>query len=170
MWKYLTLLCGLFSATAHASTPDASLATIKHSSIIRPLQAMSAQERRQTLCLAFAIYQEARGEYLSGQVAVGNVVLNRVSTSHHTICDTIWNRQFPWTRYPLRKQTPHEPAAWRDVQWTALVVLKAQPIDNTAGATMFYNCKLAHPKWHGLVTAQFGDHVFIRPEAVASVY
>ena len=170
MWKYLTLLCGLLAASAHASTPDATLANIKSSNIISPLQQQTAQDRRQALCLALAIYHEARGENLDGQIAVGQVVLNRIDASHQTICETVWRHgQFQWTRRPVSAQTPRELAAWRDVQYTALVLLKTQPIDYTQGATMFFNNKLCHPKWHGTVTARFGNHVFMRP-AMASLY
>ena len=42
-------------------------------------------------CLAVAIYFEARGEEYAGQVAVGNVILNRVnsSSSPDTVCEVV---------------------------------------------------------------------------------
>ena len=171
MWKLLILLGGIVGATAYAAPPDTTLATIRRTSIIEPLQQASQQERRELLCMALAIYHEARGEDLGGQLAVGHVILNRIDQSRKSICETVWQRgQFQWTRHAIGRQMPHELTAWRDVQYTALVLLKVKPIDTTDGATLFFNCKLAHPKWHGIVTVQFGDHVFVRPRPMASLY
>ena len=42
-------------------------------------------------CMAEAIYFESRGEPLLGQIAVGNVILNRVSSNRfpNTICKVV---------------------------------------------------------------------------------
>ena len=46
---------------------------------------------QQLNCLTEAIYFEARGESLSGQLAVGNVIMNRVAspTFPNTICEVV---------------------------------------------------------------------------------
>lgn len=52
------------------------------------------------MCLAIAIYFEARGEPLQGQYAVGQVVLNRVEDERYpdTVCDVVFeDRQFSFT-------------------------------------------------------------------------
>ena len=43
-------------------------------------------------CLALAIYYESRSESMLGQVAVGQVVLNRVKSKHfpNTACDVVY--------------------------------------------------------------------------------
>ena len=43
-------------------------------------------------CLAMALYHEARGEPLEGQVAVGNVIMNRVDSKYHpdTVCGVVY--------------------------------------------------------------------------------
>lgn len=48
--------------------------------------------RRERLCLAQAIYHEARGEPVKGQWAVANVVLNRVASKRYpsTICGVVF--------------------------------------------------------------------------------
>ena len=48
-------------------------------------------EPRELQCLSEAIYFEARGEPLIGQLAVGNVIMNRVSSPRfpNTICKVV---------------------------------------------------------------------------------
>lgn len=58
------------------------------------------------LCLSSVIHHEARGEPFKGQVAVAQVVLNRVKSPHfpNTICKVVKQRkQFSW--YPKKKLT-----------------------------------------------------------------
>src|SRR5262245_7739081 len=57
------------------------------SSVSKP-SAMFASER---FCLAQAIYFEARGEPVVGQMAVGRVIMNRTRSAHypHTICGVV---------------------------------------------------------------------------------
>ena len=71
------------------------------------------------MCLAIAIYFEARGEPLQGQYAVGQVVLNRVEDERYpdTVCDVVFeDRQFSFTHdgrpdrlpvVPCSEATPH---------------------------------------------------------------
>lgn len=164
MWRYLGILFGVGLATAHAaSDPNRVLRSIPPTSVIKPVQHQSAQERRNTLCLALSIYYEARGESLDGQRAVGHVILNRIHETGGSACRIIWTPgQFQWTR--RAKLVPRDMASWLTVQWHA-IELRYDPDDNTKGATMFYNARLCHPKWakKGVVTARYGDHVFIRP-------
>ncbi len=52
------------------------------------------------LCLATAIYFEARGEDLMGQRAVAQVVINRTEDSRYpsTVCGVVWEpKQFSFT-------------------------------------------------------------------------
>ena len=52
-------------------------------------------EQRERRCLAIAIYFEARGEPVRGQVAVGQVILNRVRSPvfPETICGVVYQGQ-----------------------------------------------------------------------------
>jgi spore germination cell wall hydrolase CwlJ-like protein len=172
VWKYL--ICGLISVQAHANTrhhlpssskSDTVLSTISTATVIPSIQQQPNQDRRQTLCLALAIYREARGEQLFGQHAIGDVIFNRINETGGSICQTVWqNGQFPWTHWPVRSIMPHELPAWRNVQETAVGLLTRQTrYDVTDGATMFYNPRLCRPHWHGEVTARIGEHVFMRP-------
>ena len=62
--KYLIIILVFFSSSLHAK--DSSI-------LLDPL--LNEQE----VCLVQAIYFEARGETLRGQLAVANVILQRVS-------------------------------------------------------------------------------------------
>lgn len=57
-----------------------------------PTQKRVHDARRDRLCLAQAIYHEARGEPVKGQWAVANVVLNRVASKRYpsTICGVVF--------------------------------------------------------------------------------
>jgi hypothetical protein len=74
------------------------------------LNAKPKQELDNNQCLAEAIYHEAGGEPVTGQIAVGEVVMNRVASGFaSTVCDvisqhkgTVW--QFSW--YPHHKEIP----------------------------------------------------------------
>ena len=69
-------------------------------------------EQRERRCLATAIYFEARGEPVSGQVAVGQVIMNRVRSPlfPQTICGVVYQGQLreglPVLLY-LRRQDRH---------------------------------------------------------------
>ena len=56
--------------------------------------AAAAPEKPDTAkeCLAMALYHEARGEPVEGQVAVGNVILNRVDSKYHpdSVCGVVY--------------------------------------------------------------------------------
>lgn len=76
-----------------------------------PQQYLSVIPPKQINCLAEAIYHEARGEPILGQVAVGMVVLNRTQTREFsgTICDVVYAKnQFTWTATPHRQPSGPE--------------------------------------------------------------
>ena len=163
----MLVCCGLLAGHAEAhSTPDATVSTIGSATVIPPVQQKSAHERRQMLCLALAIYHEARSERPEGQRAVGDVILNRIHQTGQTICQTVWRKdQFTWTEKSNDALKPHELLAWYAVQWTAIDMVQYNLPDVTYGATMFYNARFCHPNWRGEVTARIGDHVFMRPSS-----
>lgn len=162
MWKYLTVLCGIVPFYAQAATPDTVLADLH--AVIPPVQNAKQNDRKQILCLALGLYHEARGEPEIGRRAVGHVILNRIRQSGQSACPTIWKTgQFQWTRRPKKKLLPREEQVWKELQEQAVTLMRSDP-DITNGATMFYNARVVTPKWakRGVVTAQYGDHVFIR--------
>ncbi len=93
-------------------------------------------------CLAKAIYFEARGESLTGQLAVGHVILNRVKHTQfpNTICEVIYqtkpNCQFSWYCDGKPDTIPHSSSA-ELAQTLAKQLLNNNVPDMTNGALFF---------------------------------
>lgn len=57
------------------------------------------QLHQQHVCMANAVWYEARGESLKGRRAIVDVVLNRTKAEKAGICSVIFRRgQFPWAK------------------------------------------------------------------------
>lgn len=129
-------------------------------------------------CLAKAIYFEARGEPLAGQVAVAEVILNRVDNPSfpRTICGVVQqgaNRRtgcqfsFMCNGTDLRMR---EPAAARRAGFIAHLMIDGRPRMLTGNATHFH-ARRVNPGWASRLTrtARIGAHVFYRyPTVTAS--
>ena len=69
------------------------------------------------LCLALAVYHEARGEPLIGQKAVAEVVMNRVASDRFpdTICGVVMQpKQFSFVSTNGWAGIPTDPDVWAD--------------------------------------------------------
>ncbi|MGK9167963.1 cell wall hydrolase [Inquilinus limosus] len=121
---------------------------------------------RQARCLAYAVYFEAQGETRLGQLAVAQVVLNRLRHPAYpkTICSVIGDRgQFPWTTGDL---TIRDAARFRIAWSVALHMMAGIFTDPTGGATHFYApARVAAPAWATpeAYLATIGGHRFFRP-------
>lgn len=136
-------------------------------SVAMPDPAVSGQNR----CLAQAIYFEARSETVEGQVAVAQVVLNRVTNPRYpsTICDVVFQNE--WRRHRCqfsfacdgRSDNPAEAGAWRQARQVAQLLLTHEVRDQTASAT-HYHATYVRPYWADRLeaTGQVGRHVFYR--------
>ncbi|WP_040817094.1 cell wall hydrolase [Litoreibacter arenae] len=124
---------------------------------------------QQWRCLAEALYFEARGETVKGQIAVAEVILNRVSSSRFpdTVCGVIkqgtgrkYACQFTYTcdGHPERIS---EPAAFDRVGKIARMMLNGAPRNLSGGAT-FYHTTAVNPRWARKFrrTARHGVHLF----------
>lgn len=118
---------------------------------------------KQLHCLEQVIYHEARGEPIMGQVAVGQVVLNRVNHSRYptSICQVIYQpSQFSYITGKKYKVSA-------DVKEVALHVYLGLVDDITAGATMYYNPALVQgkPRWDFAkleLVGRLANHVFYK--------
>ncbi len=165
MWRHLLLACGIVSS-AHAAIDHKKPVPDRHFSIEQSSMLKDVRQYPQTVCLALALYEEARGEPVAAQVGVGLAILNRVKTNGMTICQTLWEgygRQFQWVT--KRNLQPKEQAPWLAMQNMAkwLLSVPDPTFDFTYGATQFYSPKICHCHLPGLVTASFRGMVFVRP-------
>ncbi len=124
---------------------------------------------KQFQCLAQTVYHEARGEGVDGQVAVAEVVLNRVEDPRfpQTVCAVVTegNRngcQFSWT-CDGRSDKAQDRAAWAEAAKIARAMLDGAPRLLTDGAT-FFHTRAVRPSWSKRFerTARIGAHTFYR--------
>jgi hypothetical protein len=121
-------------------------------------------------CLALNIYHEARGEPLDGQVAVAQVVMNRVGDAEFPdrVCEVVrdggeWplaRCQFSWW-CDGRIDRPDDLAAWTGSKDLARRILTGSVGDPTGGA-LWYHADHITPEWNMdiLRQAKIGRHVF----------
>ena len=122
------------------------------------------QKREQLYCGAQNIYHESRGESSWGQIAVANVVRNRVASEHYpnTICEVVWqSKQFSWTDDEISDE-PKNRKAFVKAVWLHLIANMKNDI--TDGATNFYAHKKVTPSWASEkeVVALIGNHTFLK--------
>ncbi|WP_371153203.1 cell wall hydrolase [Jannaschia sp. 2305UL9-9] len=122
-------------------------------------------------CLAEAIYFEARGEPVEGQVAVAEVILNRVDSERYpgSICRVVNQGtgrrnacQFSYTCDGI-PDSVSERGAWSRAGKIARLLIDGAPRDLTADAT-HYHADYVDPYWAKVYprTAQVGRHIFYR--------
>jgi len=114
-------------------------------------------------CMAGAIYFESKGEPLSGQLAVADVILNRIKSGRfpRTICSVVTQPgQFSFVR------GGHVPdiadcAYYR----TAIAVARVAMADawqSPAHDALFFHARRVSPGWHREHIATIGNQVFYR--------
>ena len=121
---------------------------------------------QQTNCLATAVYFEARGESLEGQLAVAHVVMNRASSGRYPPdwCSVVKQpAQFSFVRHGEFPQADTNSEAWKKAE--AIAELAAANIVPSVGTdVLWYHADYVAPAWrHGLQEVeQIGAHIFYR--------
>jgi spore germination cell wall hydrolase CwlJ-like protein len=122
-------------------------------------------------CLTEAIYFEARGEPTEGQVAVAEVVLNRVDAENYpeSVCDVVNQGtgrlhacQFSYT-CDGTPEIVSDPSAWALAGRIAERLMAGAPRRLTGEAT-HYHADYVDPYWAQVYpqTAQVGRHIFYK--------
>jgi spore germination cell wall hydrolase CwlJ-like protein len=121
---------------------------------------------RDLMCLAQAIYFEARGEPLAGQLAVGAVVVNRTNSGRYPsdYCSVVTQRgQFSFVRGG-RIPSPNEASpAWSRAK--AIAQIAHQDLwQSEAGDALFFHARYVRPGWarSKVQLATIDSHVFYR--------
>jgi len=153
---------------ASATDGAASVPTSRRA-LMRTQVTMAGDDNFQ--CLQRAIYHEARGESLAGQVAVAEVILNRVDAGNFpgSVCGVVnqgarsgGGCQFS---YACNGQSlsMHERGARDLAAGIAQVMLSGAARELTDGATHFH-ARRVNPAWARVYerTAQIGAHLFYR--------
>lgn len=116
------------------------------------------------LCLAKAIYFEARGESLEGQLAVAEVVLNRAASGRYppTICAVVTQpAQFSFIQAGKFPSLDREDPMWRKALAIADIARKGV-VRQIATNVLWYHADYVAPSWGRRLTrtAQIGTHIF----------
>lgn len=129
--------------------------------------AVAAQETdeldRDLTCMAGAIYFEAKGEPLSGQLAVAEVILNRMKSGRFpkSICSVVTQPgQFSFVRGG-RVPVIANNAAYRTAVAVARVAIE-DAWDSPAANAMYFHARRVAPGWRMTKIAAIGNHVFYR--------
>lgn len=129
-------------------------------------------------CLSYAIYFEARGESIQGQVAVAEVILNRVDSRRYpgTVCKVVHQGaqnlnacQFSYN-CDGRPETISEADAFERAVTVAAMMLEGRPRVLTGSATHYHTTAVS-PRWSKRLTetARIGEHIFYKiPTKVSS--
>ena len=116
-------------------------------------------------CLAGAVYFEARGESLLGQLAVAEVVLNRASSGRYpaTLCEVVTQ---PW-QFSFVNATGRIPEADRSSEaWRNAVGIARIAKEKLAGEldadVLWYHADYVAPSWGRRLTREekIGAHIF----------
>ena len=117
-------------------------------------------------CLATAVYFEARGETLEGQLAVARVVMNRAASGRYpsSWCATVkqpW--QFSFVRNGRFPAVDVNSYAWRKAQGIARLAM-SNAVPSLSTDVLWYHANYVAPSWGRRLTrvSQIGTHIFYR--------
>lgn len=115
-------------------------------------------------CLAGAIYFEARGESLEGQLAVGRVVVNRSKSGRfpQSYCGVVYQpSQFSFVRGRSMPPVLEGSRDWRDAVAVARIADEGSWKSEASGALYFHATRVS-PSWRLTRLARVDNHVFYR--------
>lgn len=119
-------------------------------------------------CIAVAVYHEARGESLEGQMAVAKVIMNRAASGQYPTswCGVVkqpWQFSFVNPRSGYMPSVDQASAAWRKALGvTRLAVSNA--VQSVPSDCLWYHADYVAPSWGRRLTRvdKIGAHIFYR--------
>jgi spore germination cell wall hydrolase CwlJ-like protein len=136
-------------------------------------------QARELRCMATAIYFEARGETVKGQVAVGQVIMTRVNSTFYpnTICGVVYQGQ--WNKNACQfsfacdgvADTPHDRKEWETALDVAKNVISGKVYLDEVGDATHYHATYVSPDWKKLVkrVTKIGVHIFYKAPFVQPI-
>ena len=144
-----------------AQTPHASATTL---AALVSAQPQPGELSREMQCLAGAIYFEARGESLNGQLAVGRVIVARSKSGRFpdSYCGVVFQRsQFSFVQGNRMPQIRTASRDWRDAVAIAQIS-HAGSWRSPAEGALFFHATHVSPGWRLSRVARIENHVFYR--------
>jgi spore germination cell wall hydrolase CwlJ-like protein len=118
----------------------------------------------QMQCLAGAVYFEAKGETLAGQLAVARVIINRVSSGRfaNSLCGVVYQPgQFSFVRGHSMPSIATAGRAWREAVAISQIAF-ADAWKNVAEGALYFHARRVSPGWNRQRVALIDNHIFYR--------
>jgi N-acetylmuramoyl-L-alanine amidase len=147
------------------AAPDAKEAVV-HQGLAEMVaqRASGAPADAERACLATAVYFEAKGEPLKGQLGVAHVILNRMHSGRfaHSVCGVVKQRgQFSFVHGGHLPVIAHGGGQWKTALAVADIALSGST-PSPAPKALFFHARSVAPGWHLTRVAAIGNHVFYR--------
>ncbi|NBW74248.1 MAG: cell wall hydrolase [Sphingomonadaceae bacterium] len=149
---------GAAAVTDQDAAPALSLAELVAS------QPQPAELSRELNCLATAIYHEAKGETLNGQLAVGRVIVARSKSGRFpdSYCGVVFQpSQFSFVRGNSLPTGPRTAKQWKNAVAVAQIAHEGTWQSPVEGA-LFFHAAYVSPGWRLTRMARVDNHVFYR--------
>ncbi len=125
-------------------------------------------------CLAEAVYFESRGEPKRGQIAVAQVVMNRVFSGYYpnNVCEVVYQNAHRYNACQFTfacdsvKDVVNDPPLWKQATEIARDTLDGKVWLEDIGKSTHYHAYWVHPWWVGTMRklSRIGVHTFYRPK------
>ena len=119
-------------------------------------------------CIAVAVYHEARGESLEGQMAVAKVIMNRAASGKYPTswCGVVkqpWQFSFVNPRSGYMPSVDQTSAAWRKALGVTRLAV-ADAVQSVPTDCLWYHADYVAPSWGRRLTRveKIGAHIFYR--------
>ncbi|WP_235513158.1 MULTISPECIES: cell wall hydrolase [unclassified Sphingomonas] len=115
-------------------------------------------------CIAIGVYYESKGEPLTGQLAVADVILNRTGSGRFptSACGVLTQRgQFSFVKGGRLPDVDTSRPAWK----TAVAIARIARDDlwkSPAKGALFFHARRVSPNWGKTRVASLGNHIFYR--------
>jgi N-acetylmuramoyl-L-alanine amidase len=151
---------------SQAPAPKADIERGSSRSLSELVSAQSATKTssREQECLAGAVYFEAKGEPLDGQLAVAKVIQNRARSGRFasSICGVVKQpSQFSFIRngaFPAIDRTSRN---WKSAVAIARIA-EANAWNSSVNNALYFHARYVSPRWKLTRVASIGNHVFYR--------
>lgn len=148
--------------------PDATQPVVEKPGSLRELVSLHGDGNldEQLKCLAGAVYFEARGEPLAGQLAVAEVIINRAASGRFpaSYCGVVLQKsQFSFVKRGRMPSLPGDSATWQRAKAIAQIAHRGL-WDSEAEGSLYFHARYVAPSWSNRrqAMARISNHVFYR--------
>jgi hypothetical protein len=143
---------------------DEDAATVSSLTDLVRTQAVDDSLSKEERCLASAVYFEAKGESLAGQLAVARVVLARANSGRFpsTLCGVVFQKgQFSFVRGASLPSIQMDSMHWRNAVAISNIALDNKWKSPVEGA-LFFHARHVSPGWRLTRIGSVDNHIFYR--------